>query len=505
MDGKISRRAVLQTGGGAVAAAAGLVGPPILPGLAAPKSKRGDRPNVLFIAIDDMNDWTGYLGGYPGAQTPNLDRLAKLVGGFTRAYTPAAACKPARASILFSALPSSTGIYTNGSADWFRTSLADRLSLPRFFRDAGYDTIGTGKVFHGWNPQRDNPAANDPKAWTDYEFVAKTYGGSGGGVTFGAEGRTDDTEDVLRAEWLAKNVLSKTNDKPFFAAFGLRKPHLPWRVPQEWFDRYPIENLVYPLGAQDVEHTGLGDNKDVQDLSDAGRALIEQHVADHRKIISGPGWKAAVQGYLAAISFADHALGVVLDALLKGPNASNTIICLWSDHGWQLGEKLAWRKFTLWERATRVPLLLGGPGLRNGPQDAVISSLDLYPTLAELAVGEAPGELEGVSFAPFLRGRGEEPRDHALSSWALDLEDGGGRGKDVDLHFAVRSKTHRLIVYSDGSRELYDHRNDPWEWKNLLARKNTESGDESVAKDLARYVPKNPKPLINGSGDGGDD
>lgn len=503
----ISRRTVLQTGGGAAAAAAGLAGPPAF----AARSRK--KPNVLFVPIDDMNDWTGYLGGYPGAQTPNLDRLARIAGAFTRAYTPAPVCKSARAAVLLGVEPWRSGVYTNESADWIDTGLADRPTIVRFFRDAGYDTIGTGKIFHsGWRDPQNKAKGNDPTAWTLFKpLFAGDDGGarpaSDSGVSsqasmgWSAVGKTEDANDVRRAEWLVDKVLSKTSDKPFFAAFGVRKPHLPWDVPQEWFDRHPIENLGYPLGALDVEHNGLGGNEDVSDLSAAGRAMIRQNHIDHRRIVAGPGWKAAIQAYLAAISLADHAIGIVLDGLLKGPNASNTIICVWSDHGWQLGEKLAWRKFTLWERATRVPLLIGGDGLRAGPIGAPISGVDLYPTLARLAVGEQPKGLDGISFADHLREANDrDPREAVVSSWSLTVPDAGS---NRDKHFAVRSRTHRLIAYGDGSRELYDHRSDPWEWDNLLHRTSARVGAEAIAADLARHLPKNPAPEVGGSG--GDD
>ena len=506
----LTRRTVLRTGGGAAMAAAGFAGPPVLPALAAPKSKRGDRPNVLFVAIDDMNDWTGYLGGYPTTSTPNLDRLAQLACAFTRAYTPAPVCKAGRAAVLFGVEPWKSGVYTNGSADWFKTGLAKRPSIVRLFKEAGYDTVGTGKIFHdGWRDPDNLKTANDPTAWTLFKpLLGEEAKASASTVAsqeelgWGAEGKTSEAEDVRRANWIVDRVLSRKSPKPFFAALGIRKPHLPWNVPQEWFDRHPKDGLVYPLGALDVERTGLRENEDVRDLSEAGRAMIKQHYEDHLQVIAGPGWKAAIRAYLAAISLADHAVGVVLDGLLKGPNANNTIICVWSDHGWQLGEKLAWRKFTLWERATRVPLLIGVEGLRQGEAGSVISSLDLYPTLAELALGERPDKLDGVSFANHLRGKGEGPREAAVSSWALDVSD---EKPGNEKHFAVRSKTHRLIAYADGSRELYDHRSDPWEWNNLLHRSSARDGDEQVADDLARHVPENPAKEIGGPEDNLDD
>lgn len=502
MAGRITRRGVLRTSfqAAGLAVAAGALGRPVET-LAAPAvAKDRRRPNVLFIPIDDMNDWNGWLGGYPGVKTPNLDRLSRLVTGFRRAYTPSPACQSARASILFSVEPFRSGVYTNKTGNWPDTMLRERPSIVRWFRDAGYKTIGTGKIFHGgWRGDGDgDSAANDPKAWTDFEYLADLRENGKETLNWGPSGKqTSETEDVARARWMVKNVLSKRHDKPFFAALGIRKPHMPWVVPQKWFDEYPIDRIRYPLGALDAENTSVGTNKDDQDLPTGGKEMVRQYVDDHRKIIAGKGWKSAIQAYLAAISLADEAVGVLLDGLLEGPNASDTIICVWSDHGWQLGEKLAWRKFTLWERATHVPLLIGGEGLRSGPTDALISSLDIYPTLAKLAVGEAPAGLDGVSFADKLKGRGGEPRDHALSTWALDI--GEGKSGDKDKHFAVRTDTHRLIVYGDGGRELYDERSDPWEWNNLCHKPDRETA--ALADRLAAYIPRRaadaaPKPEI---------
>ncbi|WP_020178253.1 sulfatase [Methylopila sp. M107] len=494
MAGQFTRREALKgVAGGAAAAALGAA-------LATPALAKGSkRPNVLFIPIDDLNDWTGWLGGYPGVETPNLDRLAKLVTGFTRAYTPAPACQAARAAILFGIEPFRSGVYTNKTANWPDTNLKDRPSIVRWFKEAGYETIGTGKIFHGgWRRADDGPEENDPKAWSRFEYLPKLLeGGKEGPNNWGPSGeKTSETEDVGRAKWLVKTVLSKRSDKPFFASFGVRKPHMPWVVPQKWFDAYPIDEVRYPLGALDTGNASVASNRDDRDLPEGGRAMARQFADDHRKIIAGKGWKSAIQAYLAAVSLADHAVGLVLDGLSEGPNAADTIICVWSDHGWQLGEKLAWRKFTLWERATHVPLLIGGPGLKSGLSSALISTIDIYPTLAELGVGEAPTGLDGVSFAGRLRDGGAEPRDHVLSTWALDVD--GGASGDEDKHFAVRTKTHRLIQYGNGDRELYDNSQDPWEWNNLYDAPSKAS--IALADRLAANLPRSPVPQASAGG-----
>lgn len=464
--------------------------------LAAPTvAKRSSRPNVLFIAIDDLNDWTGWLGGYPGVRTPNFDRLAGRSAAFLRAYTPAPACKPARASVLFGVEPHRTGIYTNRTGDWPETFLAKRPSIVRWFKDAGYRTIGTGKTFSsGWRgPGHDDPASNDETAWTQFEILPELFNsGTQGEGRWGPSGVSPAAmEDVARAKWMVKNVLSKSHDRPVFASLGIRKPHSPWRAPQQFFSLYPIDEVRYPPGALDVGHTTIATNKDTQDLGPEGREMVRRHHESFRKIAASEAWRSGVQAYLAAISLADHALGVALDGLLAGPNAGNTIVCVWSDHGFQLGEKLSWSKFTLWERATRIPLTIGGPDIRPGRSHDPISTLDIYPTLANLAIGEGPAGLGGADFSASLRNGAKAPRDHVVSSWARD----GGESDDYrdDIHFAVRTKRHRLIRYGDGELELYDHRDDPYEWRNIAKRADQR---EVVAELEARLEAVHPVPPV---------
>jgi len=461
--------------------------------LAAPAvARRAARPNVLFVAIDDLNDWTGWLGGYPGVKTPNFDRLAQKSASFLNAYTPAPACKPARAAVLFGIEPRRSGIYTNKTADWTSTFLAGRPSLVRWFKNSGYRTIGTGKTFSGgWRgPGVDDPAANDEQAWTQFAFLPDLLdSGAQGDGKWGPTGASpSEMEDVARAKWMAANVLARAHDQPFFASFGIRKPHTPWHAPGRFFDLYPIDKVRYPPGALDTAHSTVAANEDVQDLGPTGKELLNE--GRHRRIVHGAGWKSAVQAYLAATSLADHALGVLLDGLRAGPNAGNTVVCVWSDHGWQLGEKLAWSKFTLWERATRVPLTIGGPGLRSNRSKAPISTIDLYPTLANLAVGEAPDGLDGVDFSSWLRGEIKAPREHVISTWARD--GGGSADFHKDLHFAVRTEHHRLIRYGNDEVELYDHRVDPYEWRNIARRPDQREIVASLKAKLERPEPVPP-------------
>ncbi|WP_155905080.1 sulfatase [Methylopila sp. M107] len=490
--GRITRRGVLARGAeaaaGAVLTSAGLVGALGAPALAkAPKGAA--RPNILFIAIDDLNDWTGWQGGYPLASTPNLDRLAGQGAALHRAYTEAPVCQAARAAVLFGRHPWTSGIYTNNCLNWPRVA-PNRTSLARAFKDAGYITTYTGKIHHqDW---RWNTAPNDPSSWTD-PLPRPEWAESGKeAFVWRAEGTRDAAEDVRCARLMVKKHLSKSHDKPFFAAFGLRKPHPRWIVPETYFDRFPeAGKMPYPLGALDRLHTAFDENEDVKDLPEAGRAMARQRYSDHLKIAAKGKWQGYVKGYLACIAEADDAIGVALEGLRNGPNASNTIIVVWSDHGWQLGEKCTWQKFTLWERALRVPVIFAGPGIEKRKSEALFSTTDLYKTLTKLAGVDRPDDIDGVNHAKYLRGGADEVRDDVVSSWAFDIDgdDPEAISKDrQDRHFSVRTRDHRLIAYGNGDLELYDHRTDPFEWKNLAERKD----QQDLVRRLVDRVPEKP-------------
>lgn len=480
--GKPTRRQVLAAG----AASASLLAAPAI-------AQTATRPNVLFISIDDLNDWISPLGGYPGVHTPNLARLAAVSRNFTNAHTSAPACSPARAGTLFGIEPHKSGIYTMQEYWWRNTVFAAHHSLPRTFKERGYRTFGTGKILHGkyWDPSR--AVQVDRKAWSEFEFcdaasrkcrIADSLGDDAdvehlAGFDYGPAGELADAPDFVRATWMVKRVLSTPRRDPFFAALGLIKPHLPLIVPQEFFDLYDPAAVTYPPGALDPDHPKYRKNADTADLPRTARAFIDRTYKRHREIYRSGEWRAIIRSYLAAISFTDYCLGVVLDGLQNGPHAGNTIIVLWSDHGWSLGEKLSWQKFTLWERATHIPMMIAGPGILPGDSAAPVSSMDLYPTLMDLVFQEVPAHLDGNSLRPHLL-TGKDPRWPALTTWALDHHN----RKFAGPHFSVRTKNRRLIAYRNGDMELYDHRTDPYEWKNLAPK-----AKPSLIELMRQYVP----------------
>lgn len=420
------------------------------------------KPNVLFLAIDDLNDWTGCLGGYPGIQTPNLDRILERGTLFTHAYCAAPACNPSRVALLTGLAPATTGVYHNSQP--FRPVRPDAVTLPQLFRKNGYEVAGGGKIFHSAYP--------DKPSWDEYfkEGNDPLPRGGGGGDRFGwgpldvGDGAMADAKTVSWAE----EFLKRPRERPFFLAVGLHKPHLPWRVPRQYFDLHPLEMVTRPPTIAD----------DLADVPESGRRIARPE-GDHRWIIETQNWENAIQGYLACISFCDAQVGRLALALQNSPYAANTIIVVWSDHGWHLGEKEHWRKFALWEEATRVCLGISVPGGATGQRSRrAVNLLDLYPTLADLChLSGRPADLEGTSLVPLLA----DPN----ATWDRPAVTTHGRG-----NHAVRSERWRYIRYADGAEELYDHEADPQEWNNRASDPAT----SAVKAELARWLPKSDAP-----------
>ncbi len=441
-------------------------------------------PNVLFIAIDDMRDWTGYSGDVQ-AKTPNLDRLAKSGVAFTRAYTAYALCNPSRAALLTGLRPSTTGVITN-NIDWREAVPADRPSLPGYLHAQGYRTMGQGKVFHGskvrledWDEfAKDNEREEKDNDRNDWSLKP---GKTPGGFIIGSNdiAPLDSPEEELvdyKTASFGVAQLGKTHDKPFFIACGFHRPHLPWNVPRKYFDLFPLEKIVLPEVKAD----------DLADLPKAGVQMAK--AGEFAAIRDLQKWRECVRAYLACIAFTDAQVGRLLDALDASPYKDNTIICLWSDHGWHHGEKEHWRKSTLWEEATRAPLLWRVPGVTKpgGVCARTVDFMSIYPTLCELCGLAIPPHNEGVSIQPLLA----DPQAAWDRPAVSTMHDG---------NHAVRTERWRYIRYADGSEELYDEAADPHEWTNLAS--DPHYGGEKA--ELAKWLPtKNPSAMsAAGKGD----
>lgn len=421
------------------------------------------RPNVLFIAIDDLNDWVGCLGGHPDAKTPHIDRLASQGVLFTNAHCAGPVCNPSRTALLTGLRPSSTGVYGNG--DKWRTYPATKhaVTLPAYFRDNGYRSYGNGKIFHG----QDRRSWSDWGKGPDYNVAkgGRTHKKNVGPIKWGImEAGDESMKDYQNARWVA-DELQKQHDKPFFLACGIFRPHLPFYAPKKYFDLYPLDKITMP-----VCQPG-----DMDDIPEAGRKIGDSGTHAEMLKAGEKAWREAVQAYLACVSFADACVGVVMEGLAQSPHRDNTIVVLWADHGWHLGEKLHWRKMTLWEEATRNILYMSVPGLTQANQrcDAPVNLLDIYPTLVDIAGLPPKAGLEGDSLRPLLK--------NVAAPWE--------RPSITTYHYknhSVRSRDWRYVQYRDGSEELYDHRQDPHEFKNL-------ANDPRFAEIKAEHIKWLPK------------
>ncbi|MBS0209382.1 MAG: sulfatase [Planctomycetes bacterium] len=441
------------------------------PGPSAQAAERA-KPNVLFIAIDDQNDWIGCLGGHPAAKTPNIDRLAARGTLFTNAHCQAPLCNPSRTSVLLGLRPTTSGVY--GLAPYCRTvdALKDRVSLPQHFQRHGYRTLTVGKIFHQV-PPKDRPREFDEWGPTPgvgapmkEKLIPPTPMGNVKLMDWGVyPGRDEDMGDYRVASWAIEQLQTAPKDKPFFLACGFALPHVPCYATQRWFDLYPDDDSLLPRIRED-------DRNDTPRFS----WYLHWYLPEPRLkwVRENHQWRNLARSYLASVSFMDSQIGRVLDALEQAGQRDNTVVVLWSDHGWHVGEKLITGKNTLWERSTHVPLVFAGPGVSGGARCAgPVELLDMYPTLVELCGLTRRDDLEGHSLAPQLKDA------QASRPWPAITSHNQG-------NHAVRTDRWRYIRYADGSQELYDMQADPREWTNLAARPE----HAKVISELSRWLPK---------------
>jgi arylsulfatase A-like enzyme len=440
----------------------------IVAGLTTTSLHAADKPNILLIPVDDLNDWIGCLGGHPQAKTPNMDKLASRGVLFTNAHCQSPVCNPSRASMMISKYPATTGIYFLSPEFTASPAAKGSVVMPKRFENEGYYVAGAGKIFHG---------SQNKKFFPNY---AGSFGGFGPRPKkkispypghplwdWGAYPEKDNQmPDFQTAAW-GVGQLKKKFDKPFFLATGFFRPHVPQFAPQKWFDLYPVETLKLPAIK----------GGDLDDLSKYGINLTRlKHVAPtHEWVEKNKQWKPLVQSYLACVSFADAQVGKVVDALDKSPYADNTIIVLYGDHGFHLGEKERWAKRSLWDDSTRVPMIIVGPGIAKGKVcNKPVELIDLYPTLLDLTGHKADPSHEGQSMAGLLK--------NPEADWPHFARTSFGPG-----NVGVRSERYRYIHYNDGTEEFYDHQDDPHEWDNQI--KNAKYAD-AIAKHRAQLPKK---------------
>ncbi|MBT3751237.1 MAG: sulfatase [Bacteroidetes bacterium] len=469
------------------------------------KTSTVQSPNLLLISVDDLNNWIEPLGGHPQALTPSLSKFAEEAMVFTHAYCASPSCNPSRTALMTGKNPWSTGLYNNPQI--WRHVLPDELTLPEYFRQHGYWTGGAGKLFHNNMP--------DPRSWDEYfpskiqhfpyyflpdydsikqemhftkqdneireddpkgnKFTMPHYRGMY--VAFDFEPlpfSAEETGDYSSVKWVSEQ-LAKEHDKPFFLACGIYRPHLPWYVPQEFFDKFPIEDIQLPKVLEN----------DLEDLPKTGQRTARTFW--HNKILENDLWKEAVQGYLASINYADELVGKLLSTLENSDYADNTIIVIFSDHGWQLGEKTDWSKFALWENVINSVLFIkspkGAPGLPSGSSSencySNVSLVDIFPTLTELCGLPSKEGTNGNSLIPVLK--------NPASNWAYPVITSLGAN-----HYSVRQNEWHYINYNGNEEELYNQSTDPEEWNNIAGREES----EVIKKKLKGMIPSERHKLV---------
>jgi choline-sulfatase len=428
------------------------------------------KPNVLFIAIDDQNDWVGHMGGHPLAKTPHLDSLAARGTTFLNAHCNAPLCNPSRTSLMLGLRPTTTGVY--GLSPWFRTlpEWKDRVSLPQHFAANGYRTLSTGKIYHGGaggggaggKGKKAKAKAEPTREWDvvghaggvgvkpDHKLVGETPMGNNPLVDWGTFPHKDeDKGDYQVATWASDQLKAVPKDQPFFLAAGFFLPHVPCYATQQWFDLFPDDDSVLPP-------IKLDDRADTPRFS----WYLHWELPEPRLgfLQQANQWRNLVRSYLACTAFVDAQIGRVLATLKETGHDDDTIVVVWGDHGWHLGEKGITGKNTLWDNGTRVPLIFAGPGVTSGQRCTQPAELlDIYPSLIDLCGLPQRDDLEGLSLMPQIKDAATKRERPAITS-----HNRGNHG--------IRSERYRYIHYADGSEEFYDMKEDPRAWTNLAGR-----------------------------------
>lgn len=449
--------------------------------LAQVNTEKETKYNVLFIAVDDLNDYVSLLKDHPGIKTPNLDKFAKTAITFTNAYTAAPACNPSRSAILTGVKPTTTGLYEN--RDSFQKSEAAMASvlLPEHFIKNGYRTMWSGKLFHTGPPNVSRPGEARMNAmWDDKRGSDGGYGPFpketalyDGNRWFNYkewEGPDTDFPDTKNAD-LTIQRLQQKHEKPFFMAYGIYRPHTPWTAPKRFFDMYPLEDVKLPEVLEG----------DLDDVPSTGKEWAARGV-NLNILKKNKKWKSSVRAYLASISFMDYNLGRVLDALEESPYRDNTIVVLWADHGFHMGEKNHFTKFALWEQTTHTLLMARIPGKTDngGIREQPVNLLDLYPTLVDYcALPPLRDQLDGTSLRPVI-----EDANYKVTKPSITYYKEGS--------VSMRTDKWRYIHYFNGEEELYNSIEDPKEWKNLAC----DAQYTEIIQGFQKWIPRNITPHV---------
>lgn len=476
-----------------------------------------DKPNVLMIVLDDLNNYIGAMQGHPQAKTPNIDKLAQEGVLFSNAHSNVPICMPSRASFMNGISPVTSGNW--GFVNWLKNeTLINSKSLPEYVRDNGYKAYQTGKVFHNtkkgvwdemgviadygpmaYNGEKAALHPSCPEAMgalgpldatfaslADVPDVAPTETTSGytgwynthwktnSPFLYENESKRDKLTDEKSADWFVQKIKlleDHNNTDPFFISVGFIRPHTPLVVPQKYFDMFPLESVQIPvLKDNDKSDTKLAENTDKELRGRTAFRTLTSSYSSKEKAL-----QKYLQAYLASVAFADEMVGRVINALDESEFKDNTMVVLFSDHGYNLGQKDYLFKYALWEESTHVPLIIRHSGFKKNAGATVehpVSLVDIYPTIKDLCdlkgstlINEKGAELDGYSLKPFLE-------DPSTAEWegpemALSIISSWKSKKAAEQHLSVRSKDFRYILYRNGAEEFYDHRKDKYEWDNV--------------------------------------
>jgi arylsulfatase A-like enzyme len=461
-----------------------------------------DKPNIIMIAVDDLNDWIGAFGGNPQMLTPNMDKLADISVVFRNTSCAGPVCCPSRSALLSGLLPSRTGVYGNGNNMLDSKLVQEYATLPEYFSKNGYITISKGKIFHKhttengidhgqwafdeWEVEDGSSEIIKEKLYSRNEGIINgqvipdaKYKNSGGTEFAWAPtvAPKEETKDYKTALWFA-DKLKKEYDKPFFMAVGIAKPHLPWFVPQEYFDKYSTDTLKIPEFRLD----------DLDDIINKNGEKYASPTPDFLWVNQDKQlFKEAIRAYMAASTYADDCIGVVLDALKKSKYADNTIVILFGDHGWHLGEKLRFRKAELWRESTQTTFMIHTPGMHKKQLCFRNTNLiDIYPTLVDLCNLPERPMIDGESLRPLLINP-DAKRHPALTT------------DNVGSHSVISEEWHYIYRDSKGGvEELYNLIKDPMEWKNLAHSDSKET--QEIKKYLQSFIPNVDEPQLPTAG-----
>lgn len=433
------------------------------------RMEAADRPNVLLICVDDLKPVLGCYGDQQ-ARTPAIDGLAARGVRFERAYCNQAVCSPSRNSLMTGLRPQTLGIYDLGTH--FRLAVPDAVTLSQHFRQQGYVAEGLGKILHTGHGNVDDPASWSVPSWRArgpaYAVDRNAADSDAGRDAKGAAWEAADVADTQYAdgqtavEAIRRLRVAKERGTPFFLAVGFLKPHLPFVAPQKYWDLYERKSFVVaerqmaPEGAPGYAGQAGGELRNYRGIPARGVLPEEQQ-------------RTLIHGYYAAMSYMDAQAGLVLDELERLGLVDNTIVVLWGDHGWHLGDHGMWCKHTNYEQAARIPLLVAGPGVPRGAVSrSLVETVDVYPTLAELAGLTVPLQVEGRSFAGVLREPDRPHREHAIHVYPRTVPERGSV-----LGRAIRTERYRLVEWkapgvpaAEADLELYDYEADPEETRN---------------------------------------